>query len=724
MALASVADWIASDPVLLPYGRDASDPRRYFDEARELARQALDALGWHERRPLAGPSVRFSEVFPFLPNPVQRAVADALDAIREPALLLIEAPTGSGKTEAALFAHLALSARFGHRGLYVALPTQATGNGLLPRVRGFLERLGDRPLDLQLQHGAAWLHPLYRELEPRDVGEPDDENAGAEPRVLARSWFSPRKRAMLSEYGVGTVDQALLGALRVRHHFVRLWGLGNRTVVFDEVHAYDAYTSGLIEVLLRWLRALGSSVVLLSATLPAAKRHAFLEAFGATAPHHTPAYPRLVVVQGSTSRSHSVPWSEGQRYELEPAPRPVEELARLLFGRLSGPGCVACIVNTVDRAQRLYRAFGPGQTLRLQEIWPAAGVVGHSAALADLPVGKIVGETAVLIFHARYPGEERQAREDLVLALFGAAGERPRRAILIATQVLEQSLDVDFDLMVTDLAPVDLVLQRAGRLHRHTRPRPNPLERARLLIAGLGEDPPDLESEAWAHVYEPYALLASWWVLRGRAHVRIPADLDSLIEPVYGEVPLVGLVERLGARAQAAWSAWRRRLREQQDRARAIALNDPDRLLSLPATGVGYAVDQLELDDDEESPETQALLTRLGDPSIMVVPLHRTATGLALDPEGRQPARLAGPPTTEEARRLYARAVRLGRREVFRALSGLPVPAGWREHPVLRRLRPLALVDGRADIGGVEVRLDPTLGVVYARDPSSRAEGE
>lgn len=724
MALASVADWIASDTALFPYGRDASEPLRYFGEARELARRALDALGWHHRRPLAEHSVRFSDVFPFPPNSVQRAVSEALDALEEPGLLLVEAPTGSGKTEAALFAHLALSARFGHRGLYVALPTQATGNGLLPRVRRFLERQGDRPLDLQLQHGAAWLHPLYRELQPRGVGGPDDEGADQEPRVLARSWFSPRKRAMLSEYGVGTVDQALLGALRVRHHFIRLWGLGNRTVVLDEVHAYDVYTSGLIEVLLRWLRALGSSVVLLSATLPAAKRRAFLEAFGAPAPPAAPTYPRLVIAQGNTSRAETVPWSREQCYQVEPAPRPVDELARFLLRRLSGPGSAACIVNTVDRAQRLYQAFGPGRILRLGEIWPTGAGPSAPSEHADLPVGKVVGEAAVLLFHARYPGEERQAREDLILALFGPAGRRPHRSVLVATQVLEQSLDLDFDLMVTDLAPIDLIIQRAGRLHRHKRPRPAALGRARLLIAGLDEDPPDLDSDAWARVYEPYPLLASWWVLRGRAHVRIPSDLDSLLEAVYGEVPLRALLDRLGEQAEAAWAAWQERLGKQQDLARAVALNDPDRLLSLSATGAGYAVDQLELDDDEESPETQALLTRLGEPSITVVPLHRTPTGLALDPEGRQPARLAGVVAAEEARRLYARAVRLGRPEVFRALSGVAVPTGWREHPVLRRLRPLELVDGRADIGGIEIRLDPALGVVYARHPVGRMEGE
>ncbi|WP_269801873.1 CRISPR-associated endonuclease Cas3'' [Thermus sediminis] len=273
MALASFADWVASDPNFFPYGRDPMDPG-YLAEAQKRAKRALDQVGWKAFR---SPEKReFRHLFSFSPNPLQTRLPQVLGSPKEPVLALVEAPMGMGKTEAALYAYHLLQWALGHRGLYVALPTQATGNGLFPRVKAFLERLhSEGPLDLQLQHGAALLNREYvallEKVRPEQV-----EKEGA----VASAWFSARKRAMLSPHGVGTLDQALLGVLRVKHHFIRLWGLMNRVVVLDEVHAYDVYTSGLLLSLLKWLKALGSSVILMTATLPPSRRRELLKAWG------------------------------------------------------------------------------------------------------------------------------------------------------------------------------------------------------------------------------------------------------------------------------------------------------------------------------------------------------------------------------------------------------------------------------------------------------------
>ena len=196
---------------------------------------------------------------------------------------------GEGKTELALLAHLRLQAALGHRGLYIGLPTQATGNAMFDRTLRFLRAFGsDQRLDIQLAHGGAMLDERLVEL--RGIhGEVGDS-------VRSSAWFSQRRRPLISPYGVGTIDQALLATLNVKHHFVRLWGLTNRVVVLDEVHAYDTYTSGLIESLLRWLKALGCSVVVMSATLPRQKRDALVRAWGA-APEKAPslAYPRILL---------------------------------------------------------------------------------------------------------------------------------------------------------------------------------------------------------------------------------------------------------------------------------------------------------------------------------------------------------------------------------------------------------------------------------------------
>ena len=200
----------------------------------------------------------------FRPRALQTRISDLLENIDAPALFVVEAPMGEGKTELAFYAHLELQRQNGHRGLYVALPTQATGNAMFERTRDFLQTfsatrsdLAER-LDLQLLHGATLLKESYQDIVIRKIDEKENEV------VVARSYFSHRKRALLSEYGVGTVDQALLSVLNIKHQFVRLWGLGNRVVVLDEVHAYDTYTGTLIESLVRWLHALGSSVIVIT----------------------------------------------------------------------------------------------------------------------------------------------------------------------------------------------------------------------------------------------------------------------------------------------------------------------------------------------------------------------------------------------------------------------------------------------------------------------------
>ncbi|GAB5602365.1 CRISPR-associated helicase/endonuclease Cas3 [Thermus sp. FJN-A] len=730
MALASFADWVASDPEFFPYGRD---PRRedYLEEAQGLAQRALDRLGW----PAFVPAQRqgFQELFPHIPRP--NALQERLPALLEgavaspsgehlagPALLLVEAPMGMGKTEAALYAHHLLQAGLGHRGLYVALPTQATANGLFPRVKSFLERLaGGSPLELQLQHGAALLNPLYAELRekaaPRQVGEEGEEGGAG-----ASAWFSARKRAMLAPHGVGTLDQALLGVLRVKHHFVRLWGLMNRVVVLDEVHAYDVYTSGLLQVLLRWLRALGSSTIVMTATLPPSRRRALLEAWAGeeVGGKDLGPYPRVVLV-GEGVEATSLPPAREVEVGLEVLRKvEVEPLAGRLREGL--PGVVGAIVNTVDRAQALYRALGDGRPLTLGELALRLGEDQGSEAwrevLQALPerrdevVGKVLADgTLVFLLHARFPAEERALREGVVLALFGKGGPRPERAILVATQVAEQSLDLDFDLLYTDLAPIDLLFQRSGRLHRHERPRPGKHARPRLLL-GVPRDLDFGKPLYWDEVYEDYVLLATWRALSGRDRLRVPGDLEALLEEVYeGEDP-ERFPEGLRERARRSLKNLQERQGREADTARRLSLSELGRLLAYWDEGALVAQERLE--DDEEKPETQRLLTRLGDPSVAAVPLFRVGEGLFLDREGRHRVLLKGEVSREEVEALFRRAVRLSRFPVPQDLLKEEPPAPWRKSGLLRGLRPLEV--GRvfsSGKGAFRVELDPELGVVY-----------
>ncbi|RTI08240.1 CRISPR-associated helicase Cas3' [Thermus scotoductus] len=704
MALASFADWVASDPDFFPYGRDPLSPS-YFEEAQRLAKKALDRLGW---RPFRLPPRRdFASFFPFQPNPLQRSLPEALGNPKEPVLVLVEAPMGTGKTEAALYAHHLLQQALHHRGLYVGLPTQATANGLFPRVQAFLEKTLEKP-EIQLQHGTALLNPRYAQLleraNPTQVGD-EGEEGGA----VASAWFSARKRAMLAPNGVGTLDQALLGVLRVKHHFVRLWGLMNRVVVLDEVHAYDVYTSELLGTLLRWLKALGSSAIVMTATLPPSRRRKLLQAWAeGEVAQDLGAYPRVAVVEGGGIRYRSLPQAQEVEVALKRVSVGVEELAKTLKEAL--PGAIGALVNTVDRAQGLYTALGAGRQLTLGELEQRLGRALEGELLErNGVVGKVLADgTLVFLLHARFPAEERALREGVVLNLFGKGGPRPERAILVATQVAEQSLDLDFDLLYTDLAPIDLLFQRAGRLHRHKRERPEGHMSPRLLLgvpAGLHFGKPLY----WDAVYEEFVLLSTWRALQGRASLRLPQDLEALLEEVYEKEDPGRFPMDLQERARRSLKRLQEHREKEAQTAKSLSLSDLGHLLAY--WDVGNLVARERLEDDEEKAETQRLLTRLGDPSVAVVPLFRVGEGLYLDRKGHRRAPLKGQVSPEEAEALFRRAVRLSRYPLPQTLLQEEPPAPWRKSGLLRGLRPLEV--GRVFGGAFRIELDPELGVVY-----------
>lgn len=214
--LTSFADWIGSNTDWFKFGTqaDTDNPANWFEARRANAKQALDAVGWQPRTPLLTSPRSFHEIFGFSPRPLQDAVATVLANLDEPAILLIEAPMGEGKTEAAWFAHLELQRRFEHRGLYIALPTQATGNAMFARTLAFLHAQdAGRVLNFQLLHGGTTLNDSFQQLRLSSVHDDTDPKAA---QVKAGEWFTHKKRALLSEYGVGTVDQALLPILPVR----------------------------------------------------------------------------------------------------------------------------------------------------------------------------------------------------------------------------------------------------------------------------------------------------------------------------------------------------------------------------------------------------------------------------------------------------------------------------------------------------------------------------
>lgn len=695
--LTSISDWIGSNPEWFPLGERADELDSHFAAARHLATQALQAIGWPAFDNLlqgdAPTEVLLGQILgrcePLTPRPLQEAAERLLAGNQGPALLLVEAPMGEGKTELAFLAHLRLQRANGHRGLYVALPTQATGNALYERALTFLRAFADeRQLDIQLVHGGAMLDERVEALrdQHRLQGIHDDSERHR-AAVTASSWFSRRRRPLLSPYGVGTVDQSLLAVLNVKHHFVRLWGLANRVVVLDEVHAYDTYTSQLIENLLRWLRPLGASVVLMSATLPAARQRALLQAWGVQDEVPPLAYPRLLLadargVQGETFESR-----QQAPIQLHPVGESLSELAALALCLLEVEGHGAVIVNTVQRAQQLYRL--------LQQ-------QGDGIEL--------------LLFHARFPADERSARERQVLATFGKYEDQPPRTgrvLLIATQVAEQSLDIDFDFLISDLAPVDLILQRAGRLHRHQRVRPADHAQPRLWVAGLSpERLPEMKETAWEFVYDLWVLARSWAFLSQESELQLPGDIDRLVQRVYDDSPLPPELAQ-DIRDFIDVEAMGRHLGKQTDQSRRasnIVLDAEDEPQS------AYA----DKPRGNEEGEGQGLVnqTRLGEDSITLIPLHQLAAGWSLQSDGEVfDPQQALPPAL--ARTLYARQLKCSRKALVAHCQQQSLPPAFSESPLLCHAYPLLLQDGRCQIGRLLVQLDPELGLLYSTPETS-----
>ena len=471
------------------------------------------------------------------------------------------------------------------------------------------------------------LNDIFQELRLSGIHDPE---AGGE--VRAGEWFTNKKRALLSEYGVGTVDQALLSILPVRHNFVRLWGLANRVVVFDEIHAYDAYTGTLLVHLLRWLMALGSSVVLLSATLPPSIRRKLAEVVNADLPELETEYPRLsVFCSGAVKQTH---------FEADPARRLTLRLQGIqpdlvnmrsaLETHLESGGMGLALVNTVQRAQDLYRLFPEGESLE-----PHGQRVGKR-----LPDG-----TEVILFHARFPAEQRQVREDYVLEIFGEGGNRDGRKLLIATQVAEQSLDLDFDLIATDLAPIDLVLQRAGRLWRHGR-KSRPVSEPTLLVAGLlGDEPPSFaEPLWWGAVYREDVLLRTWSLLRDKQILVLPDEIDTLVQAVYEE--LVAVPENLQGRLDKA-------LADGEGEAFANRMQAHQAIIGLPDDASWNDPARFTLYDEDQPGVHRTLMaqTRLGEDSVVVIPLWPN--------DGFDPAVI---PDFAQAKKWYLQALGLSRK--------------------------------------------------------------
>ncbi len=744
-ALVIVSDWIASNPDLFPYFPEGASHK---DEERLAgAWQGLDLPEpWRAEEPDGSARELFAARFD-LPagaevRPVQEAALELARELETPGLMIVEAPMGEGKTEAALAAAEVFAARSGAGGVFFALPTMATGNAMFPRLLDWLDRVpgvaGSRR-SVHLAHSKAALNEDFAGLMARtggvaavDVdevalasrpGQNEQRRAGAE--LVAHAWLRGRKKAMLASFVAGTIDQLLFAGLKSRHLVLRHLAVAGKVVVIDEAHAYDTYMSVYLDRVLSWLGAYRVPVVVLSATLPASRRRELVAAYSGCADATAAsgeevaadAYPLLTAVAPGGVPLVLRPQASARstRVRVERLADGLDVLADRLEEELINGGCALVIRNTVTR------------------------VLETADALRDR-----FGAENVMVAHSRFVDLDRAGRDKELLRLFGPPektdGRPAGRHIVVASQVAEQSLDVDFDLLVSDLCPVDLLLQRMGRLHRHRRgaeqrDRPVRLRTARCLVTGA-----DWDAEVPAPVrgsvavYGRHALLQSAAVLLPhldggpRRPVRLPEDISPLVQSAYGD-------ESVGPNGwQDAMKTAAERFEQHRDdqalRAAVFRLGDvgkPGRpLFGWVGAGVGDTDDtptgRAQVRDSRDSLEV-VVVQRRGDGSLATLPW------LEPDRKGRQRAGLelaqGATPTRFAARTAASCGLRLPLQFsgetmdlAIEELEQLYLP-NWqgKDSPWLADQLILALdADCQTHLAGFVLRYSPSDGLEVTRD--------
>lgn len=495
--LCTAADWIGSNTAWFPPEGARPALMQYLERARVAAGNAVREAG------LCGADVRPGPLFDFALRPMQSACA-SVPLPDGPTLAVIEDETGAGKTEAALIlAHRMIQAGKG-RGIYFALPTMATADAMFARAGEVVGRMLIAPT-LTLAHGRAGLSVPFRDLVC--------VRSRSEDAPSCTEWLSEsRHRTLLADVGVGTVDQALLSVLPVRHQTLRHFGLSSKILIVDEVHEMgEPYIGRELERLLEMHRAAGGSAILLTATLPTDLRARLLATYGGASPGT--AYPALTVAGGATVT------------EFPPDTRPVK-----------GPVRVERIASAEAATDLLVSAAARGAACA----WVRNAVDDAIAAVEALRKRGIKAR----LLHARFALADRKRIEAEVLARVGKDGTGREGFVLVGTQVLEASLDLDFDVMVSDVAPVAALIQRAGRLWRHMDRRPassRPVPAPVLHV--LSPDPALVTDERWLHgvldrgawVYAPADVWRSAQALFSRGWIDAPHGLRELIEAVHGE---------------------------------------------------------------------------------------------------------------------------------------------------------------------------------------------
>lgn len=652
LGMVIITDWISSSSVFADAETWITDAD-YEEQIRSRVRQFLSDSGL-KPNPINWKN-RFTDIWPWIQSggmrPLQKAAEQVEGGEKRHSLILLEAPMGEGKTEAGMYCAVQMMRKWRKDGFYVALPTAATSNQMVSRLRAWFA-VNCIPDHVRLLHGTAW---MVDDDTCAQVMNTDDQNE-------ITKWLAPLRRGLLGQFSVGTIDQAMLSVTKARYGVLRLLGLSNKVLVIDEIHSYDVYMGEFIQLLLHWCKAMEIPVVMLSATLPPKLKAKLLSPY--TTEPLSGAYPMITAVceDGSVEEIHIEKTVKNMTVSVELLPilNSPEKIAAKAVELAESGGCICVLMNTVRQAQSVFSALD----------------------------GKFDG--TLMLFHAQFPAGRRNEIEQDCIRLFGKdKSQRPQKAILVATQVVEQSLDVDFDAMLTAVAPIDLLLQRMGRIFRHDdTQRPDKFHSpAQWILIPDGEN-----YGVDAYVYPEILLRQSAHILSERNAVKIPEDLALLVAEGYDETNVPpGNIEKwmehvVGEQIEAGQS-------------RKYLIGNPDKIYS----ALGDSGQQF--DDDGEN-KYLTVQTRLGEPLVRIALLEPNLYAQVQRFTENGVARIRN---KELAKKVQLQSVSVAERRIRFDKSGLSYIKG---DMLLAGVRMYPAEGGYCKLPGGVIRFDEKLGVV------------
>lgn len=705
-----LSDWLASNTYSFPLGGWGDQGRR-LEEA--LLKVDLTRPWNHKELPAEDHdyyrmSFGWPDQWEARPIQIQATKAARLACGWEgPFLFVIEAPTGVGKTEAGLGIAEIVGLAQGAQGVFLAAPTMATSNGLFDRTVEWASNTSSEHevASMYLAHSKNYLNPSFNDLNIRNVG--DEGSAG---NVVATQWLNGPKKGVLANFSVGTVDQVLMMALQMRHLMLRHIGLAGKVIIIDEVHSYGVYMSSYLRVVLAWLARYGATVVLMSATLTPARRGELVEAFmkglaepGAEVDLESLASdirsPLITAVNADGINTFSCPLPDREfRAEVEYIDDDLESLKTTLESTLADGGIALVVCNTVRRAQEAF------ETVRTSFPWECE--LHHSAFIAT----------------------HRSKREDDLRQKLGPQAHRgkgrPDRLVVVATQVVEQSLDLDADMIITDLCPMDSFVQRVGRVARHKRPasdRPVNLQVPRIFLRGIVERQPVLIIDKGSTaVYDEAVLLAT--LLTMPSYYTRPQDNAQLVRDTYS---LVDDKDPDDPTIPAAWhDAWKSALVRSEEN-RMIA-EKRAKNFQLPLPGVSTLTSLYSFLTNDRSEEAGIAQVRDAEPTLEVIACEVNDYGVRV--WGDESAGFLSPdeePDRATARKLLASTIRLPvrmtrREKDFDAVvtdAEQQTPAGWiRSHMLKGKIAVTLDAQGRGRLGRFQLDYSRDLGLQVKAD--------